>query len=61
MYDFMVYNSQQYFCNLQKNIHTIREKKECKQNNKKTLSIKMKEDVGMLKPKKHGNKVGTQN
>ena len=33
-------------------------KKECKQNNKKTLSIKMKEDVGMLKPKKPGNKVG---
>ena len=55
----MVYNSQQYFCNLQKNIHTIREKKKnVNKNNKKTLSIKMKEDVGMLKPKKHGNKVG---
>ena len=27
-------------------------------NNKKTFSIKMKEDVGMSKPKKHANKVG---
>ena len=28
------------------------------QNNKKTFSIKMKEDVEMSKPKKHANKVG---
>ena len=27
-------------------------------NNKKTFSIKMKEDVGTSKPKKHANKVG---
>ena len=27
-------------------------------NNKKTFSIKMKGDVGTLKPKKHVNKVG---
>ena len=27
-------------------------------NNKKTFSIKMKEDVGMSKPKKHADKVG---
>ena len=26
-------------------------------NNKKTFPIKMKEDVGMSKPKKHANKV----
>ena len=29
-----------------------------KKNNKKTFSIKMEEDVGMSKPKKHANKVG---
>ena len=28
------------------------------QDNKKTFAIKMKEDVGMSKPKKHANKVG---
>ena len=27
-------------------------------NNKKTISIKVKEDVGMPKPQKHANKVG---
>ena len=27
-------------------------------NNKNTFSIKMKEDVGTSKPKKHANKVG---
>ena len=27
-------------------------------NNKKTFSIKIKEDVGMSNPKKHANKVG---
>ena len=54
----MIYNLHQYFCNLQKNIHTIQKKNNGNKNNKKTFSIKMKEDVGTSKPKKHANKVG---
>ena len=42
-----------------KNIFTLfRKKHNGNKNNKKTFSIKMKEDVGMSKPKKHANKVG---
>ena len=42
-------------CNLQKNI----QKKTMETRIiKKTISIKVKEDVGMPKPKKHANKVG---
>ena len=40
-----------------KKIHTIQEKNNGNKNNKKNISIKMKEDVGMSKPKKHANKV----
>ena len=34
-----------------KNIHTIQKKNNGNKNNKKTFSIKRKEDVGMSKPK----------
>ena len=36
----------------------VHKKNNGNKNNKKTFSIKMKEDVGMSKPKKHANKVG---
>ena len=39
-----------------KNFHTIQKKNNGNKNNK-TFPIKMKEDVGMSKPKKHANKV----
>ena len=40
-------------------IHTIQEKKSNGNKNiKKTFSIKVKEDVGVSKPKKDANKVG---
>ena len=56
--DFMIYNLHQYFCNLQKIITPFRKKNNGNKNNKKTFSIKMKEDVGTSKPKKHAHKVG---
>ena len=52
----MIYNLQQYFCNLKKySDHS--EKKTMETRILKNFSNKMKEDVGMLKPKKHANKV----
>ena len=54
----MIYNLHQYFCNVQKIFTSFRKKNNGNKNNKKTFSIKMKEDVGTLKPKKHSNKVG---
>ena len=53
----MIYNLHQYFCNLQKIFTPFRKKNNGNKNNKKTFPIKMKEDVGMSKPKKHANKV----
>ena len=47
------YNLHQYFYS-----HHSGKKNNGNKNNKKTFSIKMKEDVVMSKPKKHANKVG---
>ena len=41
-----------------KTLTPFRKKINGNKNNKKTFSIKMKEDVGMSKPKMHANKVG---
>ena len=57
LYDFMIYNLHQYFCSLQKIFTPFRKKHNGNKNNKKTFSIKMKEDVGMSKPKKKANKI----
>ena len=38
--------------------HNSGEKNNGNKNNKKTFSMKVKEDVWMSKPKKHVNKVG---
>ena len=54
----MIHNLHQYF---QKNIHIIQKKNNGNKNNKKTFSIKIKEDVGMSKPKKHAKEVGRAN
>ena len=54
----MIYNLHQY---VQKIFTPFRKKNDGNKNNKKTFSIKMKEDVGMSKPKKHANKVGRLN
>ena len=54
----MIYNLHHaVFLQSTKNIHTIQKKNNRNKNNKKTFPIKMKEDVGMSKPKKHANKV----
>ena len=45
------------FLQCTKNIHTIQETKTLETRIIKTFPIKMKEDVGMSKPKKHANKV----
>ena len=52
----MIYNLHQYFCNLQKIFRPFR-KKTMETRIIKNISTKMKEDVGMSKPKKHANKV----
>ena len=41
--------------------HHSRKKNNGNKNNKKTFSIKMKEDVGTSKHKKHANNVGRLN
>ena len=46
------------YCYLQKYSHHSKKNNGKKNNKKKTFSIKMKEDVGISKPKKLANKVG---
>ena len=53
----MIYNLHQYFFNVQKIFTPSRKKKAMETRIIKTIPMKMKEDVGMSKPKKHANKV----
>ena len=52
---YLIYTLDQYFYNPLKIYH--HSEKQCKQEQQKTFKMKMKENVGISKPKKHATKL----